>query len=75
MKFQSRKFIIAILLIVCTTGLAIAGKLTSDVMMVFMSVGIGYGFANVVEKKQDLLSTTPDDEAKTQEALPLKKDA
>lgn len=52
MKFASRKFIVALALIGCTTWLAGIGKCDgNNIMVVFGLVGAGYGFANVADKK------------------------
>ena len=52
MKYASRKFIIALLLIGATTWLA-SEKLMEgfDITVVFSLVGAGYGFVNYREKK------------------------
>lgn len=51
-KFASRKFIVAIMLTGCATYLAGTGVMDgNNVMVVFGIVGGGYGFANVLDKK------------------------
>jgi len=52
MKYGSRKFIVALLLIAATTGLGAYGKIDSGgITIVLGLVGGGYGFANVIDKK------------------------
>ena len=51
-KFKSRKFIIALLLILCTSVLAFYKVMTgTEVTIIFGIVGSGYGFANIADKK------------------------
>jgi len=52
MKFASRKFIIALALTGCATWLGGSGVMDgNNIMVVFAIVGGGYGFANVLDKK------------------------
>jgi hypothetical protein len=51
-KYKSRKFIIAILLTLCTTLLALASVLDgTNVTIIFGIVGSGYGLTNIFDKK------------------------
>lgn len=53
MKFASRKFIVAMALIICTTVLGAYDKIESGgITLVFGFVGAGYGLANVMGKKR-----------------------
>ena len=52
MKYTSRKFIVALLLIAATTWLASERIMEGfDITVVFSLVGAGYGFVNYQEKK------------------------
>ncbi len=52
MKFASRKFIVALLLISATTALGAYGRIDSGgITIVLGIVGGGYGLANVADKK------------------------
>ena len=54
-KYLSRKFIVALVLIGCTTYLAGINIMDGDnVMVVFGLVGAGYGMANVIGKKKEI---------------------
>ncbi len=51
-RYRSRKFLIALALIGCTTWLASQGRMEGfDITVVFGLVGGGYGFANHLAKK------------------------
>jgi xanthine/uracil permease len=45
-KYQSRKFIVAMATIASTTGLAAFGKMSGDVATVLLAVNLGYHAAN-----------------------------
>jgi len=52
MKFASRKFIVALVLVGCATWLGGVGVMDgNNLMVVFGIVGGGYGLANVADKK------------------------
>lgn len=53
-KFASRKFLIAVIILLCTTGLASGDKLDGEATkIIFAMVGFGYGLANVFSKTID----------------------
>lgn len=53
-RMLSRKFIVSLLIVLCTTGLASYDKLSAeDTKLIFAMVGCGYGLANVFSKTID----------------------